>query len=154
MHVALLFQKLLARIRPPAGELFKARAHAATIKTRLENSFKLRKFVVVGSHSRGSAVRSYSDFDCFAVVSHDDARWGGVYTSSFTVLDRLRAELASRLPRTPVSRDQQAAAFGSARFSAWNRLASRFDGRGKASGIKPPGRVEHQAGAQRSSRAA
>ncbi len=115
MHVALLFQKLLLGIKPLPSELLKARGHAATIKTRLDSAFKLRKFIVVGSHSCGSAVRSYSDLDCFAVVSRDDARWGGTYMSSYAVLDRLRGELAGRFPQTPVSRDQQAVVV---RFSA------------------------------------
>ena len=108
MHVAFLFQKLLATIKPLPSELLRARGHAATIKARLSSSFKLRKFIVVGSHSRGSAIRSYSDLDCFAVVSRDDARWGGTYISSYAVLERLRGELASRFPQTMVSRDQQA----------------------------------------------
>src|SRR5579863_7458242 len=105
MHVALLFHKLLSSIKVPPNELLKARNHAATVKARLDSSFRLRKFIIVGSHSRGSAIRSYSDLDCFAVVSRDDARWGDMYMSSYTVLDRLRAELAGRFPQTPVSRD-------------------------------------------------
>jgi hypothetical protein len=108
MDTAILFQRFLLSIKVPASGLLKAKNHAATIKTRLNKSFKLRKFIIVGSHSRGSAIRSYSDLDCFAVVSRDDARWGGTYTSSYAVLDRLRCELASRFPQTPVSRDQQA----------------------------------------------
>lgn len=108
MHTAFVFQKLLMGIKPLPSELLKARSHAAATKARLESSFKLRKFIIVGSHARGSAIRSYSDLDCFAVVSRDEARWGGAYTSSYAVLDRLRGELASRFPQTPVSRDQQA----------------------------------------------
>jgi hypothetical protein len=105
MTVAGCFLTLLSRIRPLPGEVAQALKHAYSIKARLGNSFRLRKFLLVGSHARETAIRRYSDVDYFAVFSRDDFRWGDGYKSSNTVLDNLRTDLGNRFRQTSVYRD-------------------------------------------------
>ena len=105
MTVAGCFLKLLSGIRPLQGEMAQALRHASSIKARLGSSFRLRKFLLVGSHARQTAIRRYSDVDYFAVFSRDDFRWGDGYKSSNTVLDNLRTDLGNRFRQTSVYRD-------------------------------------------------
>jgi hypothetical protein len=108
MNVALSIIRLLSRIEPLQSEVNRARFHTGAIKSRLEKSFRLRKFITVGSHSRGTAIRHYSDVDYFAVLSRDDARWGGAYISSATFLNKVKEDLSYRFWQTGISRDGQA----------------------------------------------
>lgn len=119
MSVSDSFQTLLGRIEPLASEVAQAESHAATIKTRLDQSFDLKKFMTIGSHSRNSAIRTYSDADYFAVLSRDDCRRGDSYISSATLLNKVRDDLRSRFPLTEVSRDGQAVvvSFGSGNYN-------------------------------------
>lgn len=107
-RVAQRFKTLLARIEPLPTEVSAAHKHAGSIKARLRKSFALKKFVVVGSHARGTAIRGWSDVDYFAVVSRDDVRWGDGYVRSSTTLDRVRLDLSNRFWRTETARDGQA----------------------------------------------
>ena len=107
-RVAQRFQTLLARIEPLPTEVAAAYKHAGSIKARLAKSFELKKFVVVGSHARNTAIRGWSDVDFFAVVSRDDVRWGDGYVRSSTTLDRVRLDLGTRFWRTETERDGQA----------------------------------------------
>lgn len=108
LRIAQRFQTLLSRIEPLPTEVAGAYKHAASVKARLAKSFALKKFVVIGSHSRGTAIRASSDVDFFAVVSRDDVRWGDVYVRSSTTLDRVRQDLSNRFWRTETARDGQA----------------------------------------------
>lgn len=108
MLIPVAFQKLVAGLQPLPSEMAGAFSHASTIKSRLVKEFNVRKFVMVGSHSRRTAIRNFSDVDYFAVFSREDVRWGGSLVRSSTVLNRLRDELASRYWQTGVSRDAQA----------------------------------------------
>jgi hypothetical protein len=105
MTIAGCFLKLLSRIRPLPSEVAQALKHASSIKARLGNSFRLRKFLLVGSHARQTAIRWFSDVDFFGVFSRDDFRWGDGYKNTNSVLDNLRTDLASRFWQTPVYRD-------------------------------------------------
>jgi hypothetical protein len=105
MSISELFQLLVSRIVPLQSELDKAKKHADSIKARLQNSFNLKKFVVVGSHSRETAIRRYSDVDHFAVFSRDEFRTGDRYKRSDTVLNNIRDDLAQRFRQTSVQRD-------------------------------------------------
>jgi hypothetical protein len=119
MSVAASFQALFSSIDPLPSELGRARKHAASIKARLESSFRLKKFITVGSHARETAIRWHSDVDHFAVFARDEFRRGDYYTKSTTVLDNIRDDLASRFWQTPVSRDGPAVVvrFGGGEFS-------------------------------------
>lgn len=102
------FQRLLRRIQPTGGEIQAANRHFATIKTRLETVFTMRKFLMAGSFSRGTFLRGRSDVDVFAQMSLDDIRWGDEWKSSYTVLNDFRNEIAARFPYSKVGRDVQA----------------------------------------------
>jgi hypothetical protein len=48
------FGMLLDRITPLQSELEAAQQHAGTIRTRIDAAFTLKKWMVVGSFSRGT----------------------------------------------------------------------------------------------------
>ena len=75
MTVAQRFQELLRRIQPLSTEIALAESHANTIKGRLMVSFNVKKFLAVGSHARGSAIRHSSDLDLFVLIPSEMARW-------------------------------------------------------------------------------
>ena len=102
------FQELIRRIQPLQSEIDAAEGHLATIKTRLEYAFSLKKFFTAGSYGRNTFIRGKSDVDAFAVISLDDIKWGNGWKSSFTILDNFRAELAARFPYSSVYRDVHA----------------------------------------------
>jgi hypothetical protein len=105
-------QSLLKRIQPTGGEMQAADRHFATIKTRLETVFTVKKFFTAGSFSRETFIRGRSDVDVFAQISLDDIRWGNGWKSSYTVLDNFRNEIAARLPSSKVGRDVHAIVVG------------------------------------------
>lgn len=108
MSVSESFSKLLSRIQPGDLEIKRAEGHASTMKSRLEKYFALKKFELIGSHSRDSAIKKYSDVDFFAVFSRDDVRWGGKYIDSRTLLNKVANVLRGRYPQTGIRRDKQA----------------------------------------------
>lgn len=108
MSIADSYQTLLDRIVPSAAETAMVDQHAGTIKRRLQDSFHLKKFLIAGGHARGTSISRHSDVDLFAVFARDDARHGGGYVQSTTLLERLRQELVARYPHTSVSRDVHA----------------------------------------------
>jgi len=105
-------QSLLKRIQPTGGEMQAAEKHFATIKTRLETVFTMKKFFTAGSFSRDTFIRGRSDVDVFAQITLDEIRWGNGRKSSYTVLDNFRKEIAARLPNTRVGRDVHAIVVG------------------------------------------
>ena len=107
-HPQILIRKLIAKIQPVAGERERAMKHSLTIKSRLNKSFDLKKFTKIGSHSRGTAIRAFSDVDFMAVLARNEAKWGGRIVSSSTVLNRVRDDLNDRYAQTTVRRDLQA----------------------------------------------
>lgn len=102
MTVSDCFQTLISRLEPLQSEVDIAAGHAGTIKSRLETTFRLKKFMPVGSHARDSAIRHFSDLDCFAVFARDEARWGDSYKSSTTFLNNIKDDLAERFWQTTV----------------------------------------------------
>jgi tRNA nucleotidyltransferase (CCA-adding enzyme) len=125
-EVSTSFRTLISRIDPLQSELNRAAGHAASIRSRLESSFRLRKFITVGSHARETAIRWHSDVDHFAVFARDEFRKGNHYTSSTRVLDNIRDDLGGRFWRTPVSRDGPAVVvrFGAATTRSTSRRRS------------------------------
>ena len=126
LRIAQRFQTLLSRIEPLPTEVAGAYKHAASVKARLARSFALKKFVVIGSHPRGTAIRASSDVDFFAVVSRDDVRWGDGYVRSSTTLDRVRQDLSNRFWRTETARDGQAIVLNFGSGSAVDVVPSFF----------------------------
>ena len=119
MNVKLSFIRLISRIQPTSVEYTKGRFHAATIRSRLQKSFKLVKLLLIGSHPRKSAIKKHSDVDLLAVFSRSEARWGDTLKSSSTFLNNIRDDLRERFWQTEISRDKQAVvvSFGAGEFS-------------------------------------
>jgi len=108
MSVSDSFAKLIDRIQPSQVAIQNAVQHAKQIKTRLEQSYNLRKPFFAGSFPRQTYVRNSSDIDLFAVFARDDIRWGDRYVRSSTALDNLRRDLEARYPSSTVYRDVHA----------------------------------------------
>ena len=120
-QVSRTFRDVLADITPDEREVSAARARAGRIRTRLEKSFNVSEIRMVGSFSKGTAVRGQSDFDLFVCLSRDEARWGGRVVDSRTFLRRVRGELQRLYPSTELRPDGQAV---SLRFTSG---VDRFD---------------------------
>lgn len=108
MSVVSRFKTLITRIAPSSSELTKARSYIGSIRSRLYKDFAVKKFVKIGSHSRQTAIRSYSDVDYIVVLSRDEVKWGSGWVASSTILNRIRNSLLTRYWSTTVRRDQQA----------------------------------------------
>jgi hypothetical protein len=123
---------LANRINPREGELRAARTHLLTVRRRLASSFQVSKGVPIGSHSRGSAIRWYSDVDIMVVLRRNEAKWGGDVIASTTLLRKVRDDLQDRYVRTSVRRDEQAVvvrfAEGQQSLDVVPALFSRFEG--------------------------
>jgi Second Messenger Oligonucleotide or Dinucleotide Synthetase domain len=99
------FKAHLELLAPDDDELEEAESHASSIQSRLSDSFDLKKFELVGSHARDSAISIESDADYFAVFARDEVRWGGSVVASTTFLNRIRHELMDRFTSTYVRKD-------------------------------------------------
>ena len=99
---------LALRIGPQPGELSKALLHSVTVRRRLNSSFDFKRMIRAGSHSRGTAVRRFSDVDFLAVLARNEAKWGGSVINSSTFLRKIRDDLQDRYAYTEVGTDQQA----------------------------------------------
>ncbi len=104
-QVAEVFKEHLESLVPDSDELDELDSHARSIKARLSDAFDLKKFELVGSHARGSAISCDSDGDYFAVFSRDEVRWGEGMVASKTFLGRVRRELEERFTNTYVRKD-------------------------------------------------
>lgn len=102
------FKTLIQRIEPLGTEISKSKTYADSIKTRLNKDFNLKKFELIGSYSRGTAIKNYSDVDYLALLSRDDVAWGDDWISSNTLILKLKESLMGRYPNTNIRRDQQA----------------------------------------------
>lgn len=107
-HPHELIRRLIVKIQPRPNELQKAMLHSITIRKRLNKSFDLKKFMKIGSHLRGTAIRSSSDIDYIAVLARNNAKWGGKMINSATFLEKVRDDLNDRFKLTTVRRDMQA----------------------------------------------
>lgn len=100
--------KLIEKIQPRSTEMTRAISHSDSVKRRLNKSFDLKRYVKFGSHSRETAIRSYSDMDYMAVLSRNNVKWAGNIVNSATVLNKVRDDLDDRFTYTQVKRDMQA----------------------------------------------
>ena len=102
------YARLIRGIQPTGGELKSAISNVGSTKKRLEKSFNLRKFQRIGSHARSSAISSFSDLDFLAVLARNEAKWGGSFVKSDTIIKKVSQELNSRFTATTVRKDMQA----------------------------------------------
>lgn len=105
---------LAHRIQLQDGEVAKAKTHMQTVRSRLNKSFDVGRFIPIGSYARKTAVRWYSDIDYMVILRRNEVKWGGDYMKSSTVLRKVRDDLNDRYISTNIRLDQQAvvAAFG------------------------------------------
>lgn len=99
------FRSLLDSFSLTAKEDAEARARIAAIQVCLKATFVGREARVMGSFARGTFVRGQSDVDLFAPFTRDEARHGGRYVNSRTLLKRVRDALQRQYSRSIVERD-------------------------------------------------
>lgn len=102
------FAQLIKKIQPTNSELSRARSHIQSCRKRLVKSFDLKKFQRVGSHSRGTAIKLYSDLDFLTILSRNEAKWGGNIVNSDTFLKKVSEDLKDRFVQTEIRKDKQA----------------------------------------------
>jgi hypothetical protein len=64
--------------------------------------------IQIGSHVRGTAIRTHSDVDILAVLRRKEARWGSRDVSPDTFMSRVSDDLKNRYTATNIRRDGQA----------------------------------------------
>ena len=102
------FNKLLARICPGVRDLQTYGMHELTVKRRLSAVFQANNVVRIGSYSRGSSIRLFSDIDLMMVLERHEVRQREHWKTSTSVLNRVRNELLFRYPNTEVVRNVEA----------------------------------------------
>lgn len=105
MTISDSFLDLLRRIQPLESEVQAARQHLATIRARLESEFEVSKCLPIGSFSRGTSIRGFSDTDLLAVFRKPVFTRGNSLINSNTALEKVRAALAERYPNSGVYKD-------------------------------------------------
>lgn len=108
-------RSLAASLQPTASEVSAAESHFTTIKTRLQQRFEASRFIRIGSHARGTAIRTHSDIDMLAVLPRKLAYWGDSLVAPKTFLSNVADDLKDRYPTTAVRRDGQAIVLSFAR---------------------------------------
>jgi hypothetical protein len=107
------FTKLLERVQPLESEVGALKAHRSTIEQGLRAEFaNFNRLTVIGSHTRGSAIKQVSDVDYLAVVGRDEVSRGGNLVTSTTTLGRVRSALQRRFRYTEVRIDGPAVIVG------------------------------------------
>ncbi len=106
-------QEYLARLEPSSAEVEKRKSHRRTIEQGLIGEFPgFNELLVMGSHTRDTAVHINSDVDYFAKVGKDDVTWGGSRVSSSTTINRTKRALESRFANTDIWVDGPAVVVG------------------------------------------
>lgn len=100
--------RFLTAILPTSREVQAAEGRADRIVARLKRYMDVRSAEHVGSHWKGTAVRRYSDYDLFVVVSRDEAKKWAPSLSSTTILARVRSTIHGSYPTTGLRIDRQA----------------------------------------------
>src|SRR5262245_54201176 len=109
------FQEYLSRLEPKAAEVEKRKSHKKTIEQAVAAEFtNYNELLIIGSHTRETAIHLWSDVDYFAKLGNTDVTWGGGRVSSTTTLERTKKALQARFPNTGIRVDGPAvvAAFG------------------------------------------
>lgn len=108
LHPRHNFSRLIESIQPTNGELQKAKSYRLSCRKRLSSSFDIKDMKIIGSHTRKEAIRHYSDLDCLAVLSRNEAKWSGRIVSSDTLTKKVAQDLNDRYTQTKIRRDAQA----------------------------------------------
>lgn len=91
------FRDFLGKLTPSDTENEAAKSHRASIQTRLERDFGLRRFVRIGSFGNGTSISGYSDVDYLASLARDTLTKNSTYS-----LGKVRDSLDDRFPYTGV----------------------------------------------------
>jgi hypothetical protein len=106
-------QTYLGWLEPSPTEVDKRKSHKKTIEQALTAEFKnFNEVLVIGSHTRDTAIHLKSDVDYFAKLGIDDVTRGGSRVSSTTTVDRTKKALQTRFPQTDVRVDGPAVVVG------------------------------------------
>jgi len=107
------FQEYLTRLEPSLTEVDRRKSHRRTIEQAMTDEFRgFNELLVIGSHTRGTAVRLNSDVDYFAKLAGADVTRGGSRVGSGTILTRVKSALQSRFPNTETWIDGPAVVVG------------------------------------------
>lgn len=112
MHPNDALRLLATTVTPTSAETSAARIHFRTIAVRLQQSFGASRFIPIGSHARGTAVKIHSDIDMLAVLPRKSARWGDHLISPRVFLAKVASDLKGRYTNTSVRADGQAVVLG------------------------------------------
>jgi hypothetical protein len=104
----LRLQALREAIQPTPTEDQAYEGHAHTVARRMVAAFPESRLAVMGSHSRATANRGFSDRDLMLKLPREEAYWGNRLVNSDTVLKRVREQLSDRYTATNIRRDRQA----------------------------------------------
>lgn len=92
------FSTLLERIAPLAAEVEARASHAKVIRQALVSEFgDVSRLELIGSHTRRTAIRGYSDVDFLAVLKKRSVTRGESLVQPSTVLGRVKNALEDRL---------------------------------------------------------
>ena len=97
------FQQYLGWLEPTVNEVANRKSHKKTIEQAMASEFtKFNDLLIIGSHTRDSAIHLHSDVDYFAMLGKDDVTWGGTRVNSNTTLERTKQALQRRFKSTDV----------------------------------------------------
>lgn len=91
------FRDFLTKLTPRTSETDAAKSHRASIESRLQRDFGLRRFTRIGSFGNGTSISGYSDVDYLASLSRDTLTNNSTYS-----LGKVRDSLDDRFPYTGV----------------------------------------------------
>jgi hypothetical protein len=106
-------QEYLGWLQPSPTEVEKRKSHKKTIEHALSAEFKkFNAVLVIGSHTRDTAIHIRSDVDYFGKLGIDDVTWGGSRVNAGTTLERTKKALQARFQRTDIWVDGPAVVVG------------------------------------------
>lgn len=108
MPISDRFNKLLAALEPTNAHLLTVESHRSSVGSTLRSAYARSRVKLIGSQSRGSAVRGISDLDLMVVLRIQEIRWGTTIKFSMRVLQAVRQVLRTRFVSTSIRRDGQA----------------------------------------------
>jgi hypothetical protein len=106
-------QTYLEWLQPSTAEVEKRKSHKKTIEQALSAEFKgFNEVLVIGSHTRDTAIHLKSDVDYFGKLGIGDVTWGDSRVNSGTTLDRTKKALQARFQQTDIRVDGPAVVVG------------------------------------------
>jgi SMODS domain-containing protein len=99
-------QTYLDWLQPSTTEVEQRKSHKKTVEQALAGEFKnFNEVLIIGSHTRDTAIHIRSDVDYFGKLGIGDVTWGGSAVNSGTTLDRAKKALQARFQRTDIRVD-------------------------------------------------